>query len=55
MNNNYNKTPREPQSVEKSMGYISWSLKEISENLRKLLEFLAGNAPKPENSSDLPF
>jgi hypothetical protein len=32
--------PKPPASAEKSLSYIAWSLKEISENLTKLMPFL---------------
>lgn len=38
-----------PQPVEKSLGYISWSLKEISEHLRKIVALMEGQPPSGNN------
>lgn len=43
-----------PQAPEKSLGYISWSLKEISECLKKITAMMEADRNGP-GSSNTPF
>ena len=40
---------RPAQSVEKSAGYISWSLKEISESLKKMIAMMESDRGDNKN------
>ena len=36
------KSQKEPQSVEKSLGYLSWSIKELVVEIKAIKEIMAG-------------
>jgi hypothetical protein len=44
-----NQEKKPPKTVEVSLGYISWSLKEIAEELKKLTEILGKSKNIVEN------